>query len=321
MDSEGCLPIMKVSTQKALTVIFGILSFPFFAAGTFNGKAALKMEKMPNLEAFLAPAVAAEIPTSYPYEAVKAQVILLRSRCYEKLDQGTALGTVIGELIQSEELSETENTEMDRMCAMAVGETENLVLKYGGKTVNGPFFRTGNGMTRSGRDLFQNDQYPWLVNVESPWDIDSEEYMNSISFSPEKFAETLEQQEEGSAEKIWGLGYQEMLLEGTLSAEGMAESIQITGTDQAGYVTEISVGDVVFAGESFRKIMDLPSACFSVQVVDEKLRFLCKGLGHGAGLSQTGAAAMAEEGKDALEILQYYFPQATVEERYRVNGS
>ena len=63
---------MKQSTQKVLTVILGVLSFPFFAAGIFNGREALVPEKQPELESFLAAAAAAEIPEEYPYEAVKA---------------------------------------------------------------------------------------------------------------------------------------------------------------------------------------------------------------------------------------------------------
>lgn len=310
---------MKISTQKALTVILGILSFPFLTAGIINGKEVLKMEKNMDLEGFLAPAVAMEVPEFYPYEAIKAQAILVRSRCYMKMDHGDSMKTIAEGFIRKEKDSDEKNAEMDRLCAQAVSETENMVLEYGAKVVNGPFFRTGNGRTRSGKDIFHNDQFSWLVSVESPWDIDSEEYLNSIFFSPEEFVYTMEQQDSGLPEKIWGEGYQEKLSEETMRAEDIVQSIQITETDQAGYVTEVTVGVEVLSGESFRDMLNLPSACFSVQAVDGKLRFLCKGLGHGVGLSQTGAAAMAEEGKDALEILQYYFPQTTVGEWHNVN--
>ena len=37
-----------------------------------------------------------------------------------------------------------------------------------------------------------------------------------------------------------------------------------------------------------------------------------KGYGHGVGLSQYGAKAMAEGGADWREILEYYFPGCTV---------
>ena len=105
------------------------------------------------------------------------------------------------------------------------------------------------------------------------------------------------------------------ILSGNVGVEQVAEQIQITATDTAGYVTELTVGNLKIAGETFRELLGLPSSCFSVQTLDGKIRFLCQGLGHGAGLSQTGAAAMAEEGKSAVEILQYYFPMAAAERK------
>jgi stage II sporulation protein D len=55
----------------------------------------------------------------------------------------------------------------------------------------------------------------------------------------------------------------------------------------------------------------LPSAAFYVADStkdDEKaFRFVGGGLGHGAGMSQSGACRMAEEGKNYTEILAHYF--------------
>lgn len=308
---------MRISTQKMLTVILVILSFPFFTAGILNGKDALVLEKEADLEAFLAPAVLAELPENYPYEAVKAQAILVRSRCYAKLDQGECLESVIGDLVQEGKKSHGTykiSAEADILCEEAVRETRGKVLKYGGKVVEGPFFRAGNGTTRSGTDVFQNEEYPWLVNIESPWDIDSEEYLHAVSFSPEQLIQTIEKKEKELPEKIFGPDDWKNVMDGTWTAEQMAEIFQISGLDTAGYVTEVTAGKLKMAGESFRNILDLPSACFSVQAIDGKIRFLCKGLGHGVGLSQTGAAAMAKEGKSASEILSYYFPQVVVSE-------
>ena len=42
--------------------------------------------------------------------------------------------------------------------------------------------------------------------------------------------------------------------------------------------------------------------------------FTTHGYGHGVGLSQYGAKAMAEDGKDWREILEWYFPGCEVME-------
>ena len=65
-------------------------------------------------------------------------------------------------------------------------------------------------------------------------------------------------------------------------------------------------------GERVREILELPSSCFSIQSFEEKVRFLCKGKGHGVGLSQYGAQQMALEGKEYKEILKYFFPELKI---------
>ena len=42
--------------------------------------------------------------------------------------------------------------------------------------------------------------------------------------------------------------------------------------------------------------------------------FTTRGYGHGVGLSQYGAKAMAEQGKSWREILEWYFPGCEVVE-------
>ncbi len=64
-------------------------------------------------------------------------------------------------------------------------------------------------------------------------------------------------------------------------------------------------------GESHTTMSMLPSAAFCVGTVTEggevSFLFTGGGLGHGAGLSQCGAARMAKLGKGYQEILQHYF--------------
>lgn len=132
-------------------------------------------------------------------------------------------------------------------------------------------------MTRSGKDIFQNDGYPWLVNVESPWDIDSENYLSSISFSAEELIRTLDEKEEAISEKMFGEEERNEILSGNVGVEQVAEQIQITATDTAGYVTELTVGNLKIAGETFRELLGLPSSCFSVQTLDGKIRFCARG--------------------------------------------
>ena len=82
----------------------------------------------------------------------------------------------------------------------------------------------------------------------------------------------------------------------------------------AGYVTSVRVGQETVNGEEFRQTYGLASSCFILQKYDGKLRITTRGVGHGLGLSQYTANEMAKEGKDAAEILQYFFEGTEIRE-------
>ena len=58
--------------------------------------------------------------------------------------------------------------------------------------------------------------------------------------------------------------------------------------DKVGHILSLTVGNETISGEEFRKLLELPSSNFTMQAADGKIRFLCKGQGHGLGLSQYG---------------------------------
>ena len=67
-------------------------------------------------------------------------------------------------------------------------------------------------------------------------------------------------------------------------------------------------------GKEVRAALDLRSACFSVEYDPESGVFTVRtvGYGHGVGLSQYGAEAMAEDGSTYDEILSHYYTGAVL---------
>ena len=80
------------------------------------------------------------------------------------------------------------------------------------------------------------------------------------------------------------------------------------------YDTTITIGGVTVTGAQARTIFGLRSATFTLTYADGTFTFSVTGFGHGVGMSQYGADAMAEEGKTYSEILQHYYTGVTVEE-------
>ena len=61
-----------------------------------------------------------------------------------------------------------------------------------------------------------------------------------------------------------------------------------------------------------RKALSLRSACFTVSHGEKGFTFQVKGYGHGVGMSQCGANAMAQQGFTYKEILQHYYTGVTI---------
>ena len=76
--------------------------------------------------------------------------------------------------------------------------------------------------------------------------------------------------------------------------------------DSAGSVETVRGGTV-------RAALGLRSACFEWELQDGNFVFYVTGYGHGVGLSQYGADAMAESGADYQTILTHYYTGVTVE--------
>ena len=69
----------------------------------------------------------------------------------------------------------------------------------------------------------------------------------------------------------------------------------------------VSVGQTV-SGTTLRRALGLRSTCFTVRYESGAFCFTTKGYGHGVGLSQWGAKALAEQGQNFADILAHYYP-------------
>jgi len=84
-------------------------------------------------------------------------------------------------------------------------------------------------------------------------------------------------------------------------------------------VSRISVmgtrGSATLRGNEFRRLVGydtLKSTLFAVSVDGSHARFAGRGYGHCVGLDQWSAKTMADQGYTARQIVQYYYPGATL---------
>ncbi|MGI6008454.1 MAG: SpoIID/LytB domain-containing protein [Ruminococcus sp.] len=277
-------------------VLLIMLLIPAGVILLFSGGQSLETEKEPDLEDYLAGIVYAQIPDpDYPMEAIKAQAVLARSSWMCSIRDGS-----ISEEDWQQEALDLRNEMKDRKfkdcyrdVQRAVEETEHEVLTYEGEICQGVYHRVSAGYTRAGSDVFEDLGYEYITGVESVVDQESDEYLTGHYFTPDFLKK-----------EFLNFG-----IEVSFSEE---DPIVVKTRDEAGYVAEIQVGDTVCTGEEVRQMLHLPSASFTVENQGKKIRFLCRGQGHGMGMSQYGAGRMAKEGSTYGEILSYYFPEAEI---------
>lgn len=273
-----------------------LLLLPLALTALISGKESVAVTKELDLESCLPMILCQEIPWDFQEEALKAQAVLARSSLYFYRKENGRKEEGLEEEIrryQAEKDRKGYQEAYERM-EKAVRDTRGEVLMYQGEVCRGAFHRLSAGTTRSGEEVLGEGEY--LDSVESVWDLQSEEYLTGHYFSPEAFRQRI----------------MECFPRADLTGEPLEEQLEILKRDSSDYVLEIRVGDQTVQGEEFREELELSSSNFTIQELDGKLRFLCRGVGHGLGMSQYGANAMAGEGKTYLEILLYYFPDGAL---------
>ena len=69
-----------------------------------------------------------------------------------------------------------------------------------------------------------------------------------------------------------------------------------------------------YLGVETRSILGLKSANFELQKENGTITFKVKGYGHGVGMSQTGADALAKQGKNYEEIIKHFYSGVEITE-------
>lgn len=283
---------MKKERESWVLAVVLLLLLPYLITVVVLGRRACPVSRKQEVEDYVAEVAASQISWDYARETIKAQVVLARTNL-----------SVKSEKERKEILEETatffkkkhmnmEMLEKFHVFQEAARETRGEVLTAKGEIKEAPYHTLSSGKTRDGTDAM-GESYGYITSVETAKDRDSPLYVEGCYFSFQEL--------EKKMKRFYG-GF----------TFGETKVVEVKKTDEAGYVMELQLGKQMIQGERVREILELPSSCFSVQSFEEKVRFLCKGKGHGVGLSQYGAQQMALEGKEYKEILKYFFPELKI---------
>ena len=242
-------------------------------------------------EDYIVGVLAGEMPVSFELEALKAQAVAARSYVMKKMQTNIdkeydVVDTVMNQVyLDDEHLQEVwkeDYTNNINKIKQAVLETFNEYLEYDGKIVDAMFFSTSVGATENSEEVFTSE-VPYLRSVVSTWDSISPVYEVNYTFELEDFYNKL------------NLNYSESL------------NIELLETTSTGRVKKLKINGVTLEGNTVVSNLKLKSNHFTIKLEGDKVYITTKGYGHGVGMSQYGAQAMALEGYKYDEILKYYY--------------
>ena len=254
-----------------------------------------------SMDKYLWRVVAAEMPASFEPEALKAQTVAARTYTLSKLartsekhpdaDVCTDI-TCCQAYITPEEAAvnwgDNARAYTDKIAA-AVADTDGLAALWQGQPIQALFFSSAAGKTVDAVEVWGNS-VPYLTSVDSPEGEEVPNYHTTVTVPVEEFrAKLLEQYPDAD-----------------LSGEPSGWFTNLTNRSGGG-VESVDVGGVTVAGAALRTLFSLRSASFTVTADAANVTFSVTGYGHGVGMSQYGANAMAREGKSFEEILKWYY--------------
>ena len=253
------------------------------------------------LEDYLWGVVAAEMPASFEPEALKAQAAAARTYTLR---------------LQSAVTSKHENAQLcdDSTCCQAyverkaaearwglqaglfgdkitaaVSETDGLGVLYDGKPIQAVFFSSAAGSTVDAVEVW-GSTVEYLKSVDSPEGDEVPNYRSQVSLTTQEVKERVMNAYPGAD------------LSGEPSTWFGAPEYSASGS-----VAALMVGGIELTGPQVRALFELRSAAFTVSLQGDHFIFDVTGYGHGVGMSQYGANAMAKDGANYKEILTWYY--------------
>lgn len=262
------------------------------------------------MQDYVTGAVLAEMPATYHEEALKAQAVAartyaVRQREKQRLDPDEMLmgadisndSTKFQAYFTPEQVKAFYGESYEKyynIVSSAVEATEGEILVYGGEPIVAAFHSTSGGRTESA-EVVWGSPMEYLVPVESVEDENSPVYYDEKIFTEDELSAHI--------------------LKAYPDADFSNEPekwIIIGDRSTSGTVIELTAGGEILSGTEFRQLLGLRSANFETEYADGCFTVTTKGNGHGVGMSQYGANAMANEGADYREILMHYYTGAEI---------
>lgn len=261
-----------------------------------KGPGGLRVVNELPLEDYVAGTVLGEVSEAWGAALLRAQAVAIRSYAlHRRAEAGSRDYDVEADTRAQVYLGLDGETDAVRD---AVAATRGQVLTFDGAPILAAFHSAAGGRTASAEEVWGRE-VPYLRSVPVPGEEDSPDTYWRARISPEALRAALvaDGHELGQPRGV-------TIVERTSSGRALAVRIRADG------------GAVVVSGEWLRRAIGaqrLPSTLFDVRRAGSDFVFVGSGRGHGVGMSQWGARALASQGATYAQILARFYPGARLE--------
>lgn len=270
--------------------------------GVFDGSEVMPM----TLEDYLIGVTAAEMPASYGIEALKAQAVAARTFTLKHMSG--ELRCKSGHTICTDHRCCQAYISVERMkrnwgedfeayynkVRDAVVSTDGLALTSEGELVTALYHSSSGGKTEDCEAVFAV-ALPYLVSVESGGEESSPEFKSTVRYTKSEFIEKI------------NAAFPDALM------SDPEKDVDVWKRTDSGRISLIRLGGTVVSGQQLRNALSLKSTNIEFDIKEDSVEICCLGFGHGVGMSQCGANAMAKKGADFEEILKHYYTGVEIE--------
>lgn len=266
-----------------------------------------EVEKV-NIDDYLCNVVSAEMPADYEIEALKAQAVVARTYTIYKInnkkhenadicDDSTCCQAWVDKetrFSRWEESKRESNWEKIQKC---VQETQGQIITYQNQPINAFFHANSGGKTELPVNVWGGTGLPYLQVVETAGEEGYKQYESEVELTQDELIEKLKTK------------YSDISIDFSNQ-----ENLKILEYTDSGRVKTVKFGNHEISGIETRTLLGLKSTNFEISKENDKIKFTVKGYGHGVGMSQTGADAMAKQGKNYKEIINHFYSGVEIKE-------
>jgi stage II sporulation protein D len=257
-----------------------------------------------DMDDYIAGVLPAEMPASWPLEALKAQAVAARSfvlrQAHERRDKDFDVESTIFDQAYKF-VDEVKFPGLSAKVKRAVEETKGEVLMEAGDRILKAFYSADCGC-QSEDPRFVWGKVDAFESVKDPTCLDRRPTVWTINL------------DRGEVRR-------KLLAALSLPEDSSLKTLHIGGRTPSGRVSRVvaavDVGgqtqSVALNSQEFRRIFGfqrIQSTDFSLRWLADQLEITGRGSGHGVGLCQRGAKSLSQQGLGYQEILKVYYPRA-----------